>query len=73
MKLSDVTNEQLDKLIDLYADRSVMRMSYKEMENIIYDMLVETMSIQSKQAVIDTIKMEFSSSEIEEMLEVISE
>lgn len=71
--LSNLSKEQLDKLIDLYADRSVMRMSYKEMENIIYDMLVETMNIQSKQAVIDTIKMEFSSSEIEEMLEVITE
>lgn len=70
--LSNLSEEQLDKLIDLYADRSVMRMSIKEMQGIIYDILVETMSIQSKQAVIDTIKMEFSTSEIEEMLEVIT-
>lgn len=73
MKLSDVTNEQLDKLIDLYAERSVMRMSIKEMQNILYDIYAENMSILSKDAVLDTIEMEFSTSEIEEMLDVITE
>lgn len=73
MKLSDVTKEQLDKLIDVYADRSVLRMSLKEMEGIIYDILVENMSMLSKEAVIDTIRMEFSNSEIEAMMEEITE
>lgn len=73
MKLSDVTNEQLDKLIDLYAERSVMRMSLKEMQNLLYDIYAENMSILSKDAVLDTIEMEFSTSEIEEMLEMITE
>jgi hypothetical protein len=72
MKLSDVTNEQLDKLIEVYAEVSVSRMSLKEIQGIIYDFLVENMSIQSKQDVIDTIKREFSYSEIEVMMEEIS-
>ena len=71
--LSNLSNSQFKQLIELYAERTVDKMSLNEMKNILYDIYVDTMEIQSKEAVIDTIKMEFSSFEIEEMLDVITE
>lgn len=52
----EVTQEQMQQLIEAYCDRCVDEMSYKEMGQLLFEMMVDSFSNYSLKELMDTIQ-----------------
>lgn len=65
----EVTQQQLQELIEAYCDRCVDDMSYKEMGQILFEMMVDSFSNYSPQEMMDTIKTIYDESYLNSLCE----
>lgn len=66
--ISDLTNQQLSEFLQIYADRQVDKMSRKELEQIVYDSLVENLSFMGNADLIEYFQSVLSGDEIDKLL-----
>ena len=67
-----LTPEQLDELIELYAYRCVEDMDTNCLEQFVYDTLVENLSIQSEEDVLEQIGLVYDEETVQEMIESVT-
>jgi len=67
-----LTPEQLDQLVELYAERCVEDMDTKCLEQFVYDTLVENLSIQSEEDVLEQISCVYDEETVQEMIESVT-
>ena len=63
-----LTPEQIDQLIELYANRCVDNMDTKRLEQFVYDTLVENLSIMGEEDVLQQISGVYDEETLQEMI-----
>jgi len=72
-KFATLTSDQHQQFIENYADRMVNDMDTKCLMQFVFDTIVENLSIQSPQDVIEQISCCYDDETIQELLESVTE
>jgi hypothetical protein len=67
-----LTPEQLDQLVELYADRCVDDMDTKCLMQFVYDAIVENLSIQTEEDILEQISCVYDEETVQEMIESVT-
>lgn len=66
-----IPSDKLDSLIENHVYQIVSNMSPKELENIVYDMMCENLSIQSEKDILDNVAQYYEEEGYIQMLEYV--
>lgn len=66
--MKNLTPKQLEQLIDMYANDVVDNMDMKTMERFVYDVILENLSVQSDNDILDTLYQHYDKDEYENVL-----
>jgi len=67
-----LTPEQLDQLVELYADRCVDDMDTKCLMQFVYDAIVENLSIQTEEDILEQISCVYDEETVQEMIKSVT-
>lgn len=71
-KFAALNNNQIQQFIENYAERMVDDMDTKCLEQFVYDTLIENLSIQSPDDILEQISCCYDDETIEELLESVT-
>ena len=64
-----LSSDQLNQLVEMYAERMVDTMDTKTMEAFIFDTIVENMGVQSEEDIIQHLSHHYDDDELTDMIE----
>ena len=64
-----LSNSQLNKIVDIYATALVESMDQKMLENFVYETIVEKMSSQSENDILDELYAYYESDDADQIVE----
>jgi hypothetical protein len=64
-----LSSDQLNQLVEMYAERMVDNMDTKTMEAFIFDTIVENMGVQSEEDIIQHLSGYYDDDELTDMIE----
>jgi hypothetical protein len=71
-KFNTLTNDQIEQFIENYAERMVDDMDTKCLMQFVYDAIIENLSIQSPNDILEQISCCYDDETIEELLESVT-